>query len=110
MPDREFAALGSALALNVVAARRGAAGSADFSFELTNRGNASAKACLGPSRTVSYRSAASSGGSMTFVDHPGCTREFAIQSGGVMSWGEVLEVSRLPRGRVLGKLCTSASA
>jgi hypothetical protein len=101
MPDREFAALESALALNVAAARRGAAGSADFSFELTNRGKASAKACLGPSRTVSYRSAASSGTSMTLVDHPGCTREFAIQSGGVMSWDEALEVPRLQQGHVL---------
>jgi hypothetical protein len=101
MPDREFAALESTLALNVVAAKRTADGSADFSFELTNRGNASAKACLGPSRTVSYRSAASSGASMTFVDHPGCTREFAIQSGGVMTWDEPLEVPRLQQGRVL---------
>jgi hypothetical protein len=97
MPDPEFAALNSALTLSVVEARRGAsAGSADFRFELTNRGSASAKACLGPSRSVSYKVSSSSGISSNFVDHPGCTRAFTIPPGGVMSW----EVPRLSQGRV----------
>ena len=101
VPDPEFAALGHALTVSIVEARRSASGSsADFSFELANRGNTSAKACLGPSRSVSYKVAASSGISSSFVDHPGCTREFAIQPGGVMAWGETLEVARLPQTRV----------
>jgi hypothetical protein len=101
MPDPEFAALESALTLSIVEAKRsGSGGSADFSFELTNRGGTSAKACLGPSRSVSYKVASSSGISSTLVDHPGCTREFTIQSGGAMSWDETLEVPRLSQGRV----------
>jgi hypothetical protein len=101
MPDSAFAAMGSALTLHIAEARRNASsGSADFSFELTNRGSTSAKACLGPSRGVSYKLESSGGISSTFfsstlLDHPGCTREFTIQSGGVMSWDETLEVSHL---------------
>ena len=101
MPDPEFAALGRALTLGIVDARRSASGSsADFSLELTNRGAAMARACLGPSRSVSYNVASSSGISSSFVDHPGCAREFTIRSGGVMSWHETLEVPRLSQGRV----------
>ena len=101
VPDREFSALEKALALNLVEAKRSAAvGSVDFSFELTNRGATTARACLGPSRSVSYKVASSSGTSSTFIDHPGCTREFTIQPGGVMSWAETLEVPRLSQGRV----------
>jgi hypothetical protein len=101
MPDPEFAALKTALILRIVEAKRAASGGTiNFSLELTNRGSASAKACLGPSRSVSYKVASSSGTSFTSVDHPGCTREFTIQSGGVMSWDETLEVPRLSQGRV----------
>jgi hypothetical protein len=101
MPDPEFTALETALTLSIVKATRGASGSsADFSFGLTNRGSTSATACLGPSRSVSYKVASSSGISSKFVDHPGCAREFTIQSGGVMSWDETLEVPRLSQGRV----------
>lgn len=101
VPDREFSALEKVLALNVVEAKRSAsAGSVDFGFELTNRGATPARACLGPSRSVSYEVASSSGTSSTFIDHPGCTREFAIHPGGVMSWAETLEVPRLSQGRV----------
>ena len=101
MPDPEFAALKGALTLSIVEAKRSTSGgSADFSFKLTNRGSASAKACLGPSRSVSYKVASSMGISSSFVDHPGCTREFTIQPGGVMSWAETLEVPRLSQGRV----------
>jgi hypothetical protein len=49
---------------------------------------------------VSYKVASSSGISSTLVDHPGCTREFTIQSGGVMSWDETLVVPGLSQGRV----------
>lgn len=73
MADPEFAALKNALTLRIVAAKRNASGGiTDFSLELTNRGSTSAKACLGPSRSVSYKVASSSGTSSTFVDHPGC--------------------------------------
>lgn len=100
-PDREFAALEKALTLNIAEAKRSASGgSVDFSFELTNRGSTSAKACLGPSRSVSYKGASSGGTGGTSVDHPGCMREFTIQPGGVMSWAETLEVPRLSQGRV----------
>jgi len=101
MPDREFAALERTLALSIVEAKRSlSGGSANFSFELRNRGSTSAKACLGPSRSVSYKVASSSGISSTFVDHPGCMREFTIQSGGVMAWDETFEVPRLSQARV----------
>jgi hypothetical protein len=101
MPDREFAALEKALTVNIAGAKRNPfGGSVDFSFEMTNRGSTTAKACLGPSRSVSYRLSSSSGTTSTFVDHPGCTREFTIQPGGVMSWTETLEVPRLSQGRV----------
>jgi hypothetical protein len=101
MPDREFAALEGALTFRVAEAKRSASGSSvDFRFELTNRGSTSAKACLGPSRSVSYKFASSSGTSSNFVNHPGCTREFTIQPGGVMAWAETLEVPRLSQGRV----------
>ena len=101
MPDQEFAALKGALTLRIVEAKRSkSGGSADFSLKLTNRGSASAKACLGPSRSVSYKVASSMGISSSFVDHPGCTREFTIQPGSVMSWAETLEVPRLSQSRV----------
>jgi len=105
MPDPEFAALKSALILNIAEASRSPSdGSVDFRFELTNRGSTSAKSCLGPSRSVSYSvsssGSSSTGSSFTGVDHPGCTREFAIESGGVMSWHETLKVPRLSERRV----------
>jgi hypothetical protein len=101
MPDPKFAALKGALTLSIVEAKRSESGaSADFTFRLANRGSATAKACLGPSRSVSYKVASSSGISSRLVDHPGCTREFTIQPGGVMSWAETLEVPRLSEGRV----------
>jgi hypothetical protein len=101
VPDREFAELGQGLTLNIVEATRSTSGgSFDFTLELANRGSTSARACLGPSRTVSYKVASSSGTTVHSVDHPGCMREFTIQSVGVMSWAETLEVPRLPDGRV----------
>jgi hypothetical protein len=101
MPDPAFTSTVSALTLHIAEATRSASGgSADFSFELRNRGSTNAKACLGPSRNVSYEVGSSSGTSMTFVDHPGCTREFTIQSGGVMSWDETLEVSHLSQRHI----------
>jgi hypothetical protein len=100
VPDPEFTRLERALSVKIVEATRSTSGgSIDFSFELANHGSTSATACLGPSRTVSYKVASSSGTSVHSVDHPGCMREFTIQSGGVMSWAEILEVPRLPDGR-----------
>jgi hypothetical protein len=96
MQDPEFATLKSSLVLRIVEAKHSASGdSAEFSFELMNRGSTSANACLGPSRSVSYKVASSEGSSSTLVSHPGCTREFTIESGGSMSWAETLVVPRL---------------
>jgi hypothetical protein len=101
MPDPEFAALKGVLTLSLVEAKRSESGaSADVTFKMANRWSTTAKACLGPSRSVSYKVASSSGISSSFVDHPGCTREFTIQPGGEMTWAETLEVSRLSEGRV----------
>lgn len=102
MPDREFAALEKALTVDIADAKRNPSGvSVDFSFEMTNRGRTAAKGCLGPSRSVSYWWLPSSSGiSSTFVDHPGCTREFTIEPGGVMSWVETLEMPKLSQGHV----------
>ena len=101
VPDREFAALEKELTVKIVEATRSASGgSIDFSFELANHGRTSAMACLGPSRSVSYKVTSLNGISDHTVDHPGCMREFTIQSGGVMLWTETLEVTRLPAGRV----------
>ena len=100
MPDREFAALENTLGLRLVEAKRSTSGgSVDVSFGLTNRGRATATACLGSSRSLSYKGS-SIGTSSSFVDHPGCTREFSIQSGSEMLWDETLEVARLHHGRV----------
>ena len=101
MPDPEFGAMKEVLSLSIVEAERSESGaSADFTFRLANRGSTTAKACLGPSRSVSYKVASTSGSSSSFVDHPGCTREFTIQPGGEMTWAETLEVPRLSDGRV----------
>jgi hypothetical protein len=60
MPDPEFAGLKGALTLSIVEAERRASGaSADFTFRLASRGSTTAKACLGPSRSVSYKVASS---------------------------------------------------
>jgi hypothetical protein len=101
MPDPEFAELKDALTFSIVEAKRNeSGGSADFTFRLTNRGSTAANACLGPSRSMSYKVASSSGISSNFVSHPGCMREFTIQPGGVMGWTETLQVPRLSQGRV----------
>jgi hypothetical protein len=101
MPDPEFAALESTLVLKIDQAKRHEAGDAiDFTFELKNRGSASVRACLGPSRSLSYEVASRGGTSSRFVDHPGCVRQFDILPSGVITWDETLEVSRLPEGPV----------
>ena len=101
MPDPEFAALERALNLSILEAKRNPSGdSADFRFELTNRASTSAKACLGPNRSVSSHVSSSTGIRNTLVDHPGCAREFTIQSGRAMSWDEALEVPLLSQGHV----------
>jgi hypothetical protein len=97
VPDRQFAALEKGLTVKIVDATRSpSGGSVDFSFELANHGKSSGTACLGPSRSVSYKVGSLSGTTVHRVDHAGCMREFTIQSGGVMSWVETLEVPRLP--------------
>jgi hypothetical protein len=99
VPDRELAALEKGLTVKIVEATRSASGtSVDFTFELANHGSTSETACLGPSRSMSYKVGSLSGTSVHRVDHRGCMREFTIQSGGVMSWVETLEVPRLPDG------------
>jgi hypothetical protein len=49
---------------------------------------------------VSYKGEHSGGVAFNSVDHPGCTREFTIQSGGVFSWQETLETGGGAQGRV----------
>jgi hypothetical protein len=100
VPDREFAALEEGLTVKIVEARRSASGSSiDFRFELANHGSTGATACFGPSCSVSYKVAATTGTSIHSVDHSGCMREFAIHAGDAISWAETLEVPRLPDGR-----------
>lgn len=79
--DPELAALERSLTLQIASANRlHRSGAAEFTFKLSNHGTNVAKACLGPSRSVSYRSSGSSGTSGTFVDHPGCTKESSHSS------------------------------
>ena len=72
VPDREFEALQHNLSLRIVSAKRLENDKADFGFTLTNQGKTDANACLGPSRSVSYRGGPASGTSSDSVDHAGC--------------------------------------
>ena len=103
MPDPAFDALPEALTLKIVDAKLNASRSSiDFRFELANRGTTIARACLGPSRSVDYDvdyKGGSEGGSMgNYVDHPGCARQFAIESGGALSWAGTIEIRELRQG------------
>ena len=101
LPDAEFAALEGSLTLAIVEVKRTATDdSADFSFTLKNGGSDSARACLGEERAVSYKTSQGGGITSRIAEPPGCTREFTIQPGGVMSWNETLEVPRLSEGSV----------
>lgn len=105
MPDPAFDALPKALTLKIVDAElRSSGASIDFSFELANRGSSTATACLGPSRSlhydVDYEGGSQGGIASYFVDHPGCTRAFTIESGSVLSWAETLDVGELRQGRL----------
>jgi hypothetical protein len=96
MPDAEFAAVESALALTIVEASRSESdGSVDFDLELKNQSRKIVRACLGPSRSVSR----SGSWSLNLVDHPGCSREFAIEPGETMRWRETLPVPGLLKER-----------
>jgi hypothetical protein len=103
MPDPAFDALAETLTLKIVDAKLNASRSSiDFSFELANRGTTTARACLGPSRSVDYDvdyKRGSEGGIIAnFVDHPGCARQFAIEPGGALSWAETIEIRELRQG------------
>jgi hypothetical protein len=101
MVDPELAALERTLKLEIEQARRlHRNGSTEFVFKLSNQGATVAEACLGPGRSVSYSSSGRSGTSMTFVDHPGCVREFTLQPSGEMTWREELEVPTVAHGIV----------
>lgn len=105
MPDPAFDALPKAFTLKVVDAKLSSSRtSIDFNFELANNGSSIASACLGPSRSVDYDvdyEGGSQGGiAGNFVDHPGCTRAFTIESGSVLSWAETIEVAELRQGRL----------
>jgi hypothetical protein len=101
LPDAEFAALETSLAVSIAEAKRNPSGhSADFRLVLTNRGHTTAKACLGPDRFVSYKAGSSGGIWGTAVDHSGCASEFTIQPGDAISWDEAREVPHLSQGRV----------
>lgn len=90
LPDREFAALESALTLRVVEITTAGVDHAQFDLELTNGGASRAHACLGPGRSVT---GLSGGGSFSMVSHPGCEREFQLDAGGVLAWSETHEVT-----------------
>jgi hypothetical protein len=104
MPDPQFSSLKDTLTLKIVEAKRSTGDSFEFSWELANRGSTSAKACLGPSRSVDYHvdyEGGSQGGiSGDFVDHAGCTREFTIEPGSTMTWAETRQISDLREGRL----------
>lgn len=98
LPDPEFAAVEGALALTAIEASRSNSGeSIGFEFELKNQGVALARACLGPSRSVSSSRGV---GYSDIVHHPACLREFAIEPGETMRWHEAMRVSGLPTDRV----------
>ena len=101
LPDGQFTQVGQSLKLKIATAERSESGtSATFVFILTNSGTRAVNACLGPSRSVWYDTSGPSGVSTTWVDHPGCMREFAIEPGRDMTWSEVLDVSHLSETRV----------
>lgn len=105
MPDPAFDALPEALTLKIIDAKLSSSGrSINFSFELANNGSSTARACLGPSRSVDYHvdyERGSQGGiAGNYVDHPGCTREFTIESGSALSWAETLDMGELRQGRL----------
>jgi hypothetical protein len=91
--DPELVALEGALKLEIAQVNPLQNGSAEFTFKLLNQGPETAKACLGPSRSVWYTSSGSSGVSGTSVDHPGCMREFTLQPKSDMTWREELKVA-----------------
>jgi hypothetical protein len=105
MPDPAFDALPEALALKMVDAKLNSSRSSiDFSFELANKGKSTASACLGPSRSVDYHvdyKGGSEGGSIgSYVDHPGCARQFAIEPGDTLSWAETIAIREMRQGRL----------
>jgi hypothetical protein len=72
-PDRQFARIGDSLALTIAKVTRPPSGtSAQFVFTIANRGLRAVNACLGPSRSVEYRTSRSLGTSFRSLDHPGC--------------------------------------
>lgn len=100
LPDRQFEKLGDSLTLKLANVERSASGlSATFVLTLANGGPDAVSACLGPGRTVSYRTSGYSGTSFRWIDHPGCAREFIIAPGRDMTWSEVLDVPNLSQGR-----------
>lgn len=65
---------------------------ADVSLKLTNQSAIVVKACLGPSRSLSYSAPGGGGTRSTDIDHPGCIKEFVLQPAGEMTWNEHLDV------------------
>jgi hypothetical protein len=105
MPDPAFDALPKELTLRVIDAKPSPSRSSiDFSFELTNKGRTTARACLGPSRSVAYHVDYNGGSSLgswnDLVDHPGCVRQFAIEPGGALTWDETIEIGERRQGRL----------
>jgi hypothetical protein len=101
LPDRQFARIGDSLKLKIAKVNRSESGtSAEFVFAITNSGPHAVNACLGPSRSVSYKTSGFSGIRSNFVDHPGCMREFTIEPGRGMTWSEVIDVPHLSESPV----------
>lgn len=101
LPDPQFARVGDSLKLKIVKVSRSASGtSAEFVFTVSNGGRHAVNACLGPSRSVSVETSGPQATSFTFVNHPGCMREFTLEPGRDMTWSEVIDVPHLSETRV----------
>ena len=97
--DPELAALARSLKLEIAQADRvGLSEPVEFVFRLSSRGASVVEACLGPSRSVHYTSSGPQGTRATFVDHPGCEKEFTITPGSEITWQETLEVPHVEGG------------
>ena len=99
--DPELLALKRALRLEIAQVNRlQSVESAEFVFKLSNHGRDTVDACIGPSRSVWFKSSGPSGVSSTFVDHPGCTKPFTLRPKGDMTWQERLDVPHLSEGKM----------
>jgi hypothetical protein len=91
LPDPELAIYRRALVLELIGAKSTAAGSVVVDLKLSHRGDRTIDACIGPSRSLSARSAGGSASSLEFTHHAGCVRNFRLAPGGELVWPETFE-------------------